>query len=232
MTELKILQPSLTIAEEIIGKSVSEIRQNAFYSIFEENPLRSDKAYLAMQNDTLTTSSICEEASDAVTYVAHQLGFRATRQFASARATRQFQSRGHYVTSFSDPGKLPSESDLVMCLTWGQFLDYSTGTYPTKLIKPFFGERGQLKHILPPDQYQRYFAPSAILFAETAYRNRAPRIDSPRDWLVTTVRQQKLGLIPVGYTLKAPPGVWESSLETSLILLDDHNRLANELDAA
>jgi hypothetical protein len=89
----------------------------------------------------LGTSRLCTYASDAVTRAAEEIGLPTARERLKGY---------HFITYFGQPKTKPSENDIVLCRTWGQFDEqtYENPKHPNG-GRPFLGTRRQLSELLP-----------------------------------------------------------------------------------
>lgn len=146
-------------------------------------------------------SGVCIEASDASTRAAHSLGIVASRE----------AHFGHYITSFAPIDALPSEDDLVLCLTWGQFDPYAYYKDP----RVFFGVRKDMSNRIPNAYYRDYYGSQSIRMRQVTHsRPRDPRLE--HSWLMTTPGQLVREGYPVG---EVPPDIYPDELWDKPVLL-------------
>jgi len=139
---------------------------------------------------------VCFEASDEVTRVAYGLGVFATREV----------HHSHCITNFSDASVLPNPDDLIMCLTWGQYVDqdqYQAGIKTLGATRPaYFGRREQIKKKLGIGvaEYDVGYSPDTILYRQTTH---TPSVGYfQHKWLTTSPSDLAKGSYRVG---EVPP---------------------------
>lgn len=147
--------------------------------------------------DWFGTMGRCRESADAVTRAAQTLGIAASRELL-------FDD--HFVTCFGPLDEMPSDTDLVLCRTWGQFDRELYRGEHSRSAQPFFGERRELAELLPS---------VGILFAAGAVSSRQVvhkpglRANSPHLWLHTTPGELMTGRYEIGEAAPdAYPGLW------------------------
>lgn len=143
---------------------------------------------------------LCGEVSDAVTRAAHGLGIVASRELLKGY---------HFITCFAPLDQMPTEEDLVLCRTWGQFDPALYNGSHSRSGKPFFGERGELAELLA-DAEDVSFAPEAVIFRQITHApGQTPRM--PHDWLCTTPEELISGGFEMGETARgAYRGQWDN----------------------
>lgn len=166
-----------------------------------EVTLESEKAEAELwaryqgRGDWYGTGGYCNESSDAVTRAAHSLGIVASREKLAD---------SHSITSFAPLDQMPSEEDLILCRTWGQFdsgLYEGSGPYSWK---PFFGRRQELAALLVGTTIA--FRPESVIHRQVVH---APglRPNMMRVWLETTPEEIVSGRYQIGEsTESAHPG--------------------------
>lgn len=134
--------------------------------------------------ESIGDKGICSEATDALTRAAYDMGIEASREFHSG---------GHFVTSFAALDTPPSEDDVIMCLTWGQFNPEAYARNP----EPFFGIRKDIARLVGQEAYDECFSPESIELRQTTNTTpRAPWMENV--WLSTTPEDIAAGTYPVG----------------------------------
>ncbi|HSX31313.1 MAG TPA: hypothetical protein VLE99_05335 [Candidatus Saccharimonadales bacterium] len=147
-----------------------------------------DSLLTTLNDGTLVGQGRCVEASDAATRAAYCLGIVASRIVAG---------NTHFHTSFAPLDAMPSEDDLILCMTWAQFVpDLWTNPARLKELQPYFGPRRGMADLVTVWKYRTYFAPDSISFRQTVHR---PRRDMPsrHRWLATTPEEVASGRYPI-----------------------------------
>lgn len=108
--------------------------------------------------EVIGISGVCIEMSDIATRMAHGLGIVATRE--------RHQRGSHHITSFGPLGQEPSEEDLILCLTWGQF---NQSLY-RRLGWPYFGPRHGIEPYITHGRYRGAYSSSSVLLRQTLHR--------------------------------------------------------------
>jgi hypothetical protein len=155
---------------------------------------------------------VCYNASDLATRTAQRLGVFAAREIHFS----------HGITSFSDPTKKPADDDLIMCLTWGQYV--KPNTYATVVEQAgtgnrpgYFGPRKWIQDFvdLRHQTFENSYGVESIRYRQTAYSERSQLyVDPLKDWLLTTPEEVMTGEYPVGEIEHDayPNSKWASSL--------------------
>ncbi len=141
----------------------------------------------------VATLPICFSASDIVTRVAHDMGVYATREL----------HRQHGITNFSPPDTKPAEIDLIMCLTWGQYVcprEFEEVVHANGIeANPgYFGSRIEIMprlHIKPM-WYIPNYGEDSVLSRQVTYSSRPN--SNRKKWLDTTVDELISGEYPIG----------------------------------
>jgi len=146
MTEFVHLRASDTQAWQEITEAATDILRDMAIESGDTNMLAG------LETGEITTMPKCVEASDAVTRAAHNLGIFASRE----------TNGRHWITTFSNAGDLPSDDDLVGCLTYGQFDRMRNPETAPTVVPPFFGVRQDIKPLLPRPESYGMFVPFRV----------------------------------------------------------------------
>lgn len=146
------------------------IMQRAFEYVASTPPMYVDSLRGASPFD-ISASPYCHYTSDSATRIAQQAGLYALRE-------RHDDSNGlvHALTVFPEPGALPSDDDLIMCLTWRQFDGLREQSPPTEIAgKPvagYFGPRRGIARLLEPTSgtYERAYSAASVTDWQSSYR--------------------------------------------------------------
>ncbi len=171
MTEYEYLgQADADTVAHIIALSTETLLANPDVS---DDCTRFEEGRRALDQDKLGISGLCMESSDAVTRAAHALGVVAAREPLVG---------WHFITYFGPLNRMPSEDDLILCRTWGQYdNDLYTSNHPLAR-KPFFGPRKELAALLPGSQGR--FEPESVMYRQLVHApGRSPARRRP--WLAT-----------------------------------------------
>lgn len=149
--------------------------------------------------DWFGTMGRCRESADAVTRAAQGLGIVASRELL-------FDD--HFITCFGPINEKPSDTDLVLCRTWGQFdRELYRGGDP-RSAQPFFGERRELAELLP--SVGILFAAGAVSFRQIVHKP-GLKANSPHLWLNTKPEELMRGNYEMGEAAPdAYRGLWWS----------------------
>ena len=169
---------SLTLLGASDFETASEIASFGYRYLFDTSVQRIPRYVIDIPKN-IGTYAMCPEASDAVTRASLELGFVASRELHNG---------GHMITSFASFDAEPSEQDLIMCLTWGQFnqknfleLSKKTGASPV-----YFGPRSEIMPLLDsPSTYQGAFSAMSTVFRQRAFTASIPN-DGTHKWLGNT----------------------------------------------
>lgn len=131
------------------------------------------------------TSNLCLQASDAATRAAHSLGFVASRELHLHGA--------HALTSFAPLDQLPSEDDLVLDMTWGQF---NAAGYAKAPFNEFFGLRRDLAGYVG-DFYGSWHSASSVNYRQIVHTPPA-KFPGAHLWLRTTPEDVATGQYTIG----------------------------------
>ncbi|HZL07711.1 MAG TPA: hypothetical protein VFC50_00770 [Candidatus Dormibacteraeota bacterium] len=155
--------------------------------------------------EAIYRSRACQETSDAVTRIAHEMGIAASRE--------SHHHQQHHITSFGPLDRFPNDNDPVICLTLGQFEPSDrSGT-------SFFGARGDLARYFPfSPVYADAFGVGSIVFRHVTHVPYVPEQDSDPEarlahrWLATTTRDVATGAYPMGEVSMASFAELQASL--------------------
>ena len=171
-------------AEEIMAKA---------YELLAAMPLVGLETPGTKTPEAIYRSHACQETSDVVTRIAHDMGIAASRE--------SHHHQQHHITSFGPLDRFPNDNDPVICLTLGQF--EPSGYDGTG----FFGERGDLAQYFPfSPVYADAFGAGSIVFRQITHTpyTHTPEQDSEPEaglahrWLATTTRDVATGAYPMG----------------------------------
>lgn len=181
MPELRLLHPDdhetfagiITLSNDFLRPTLGQGGQ-----MYEASPRTP-------YGDWYATMGHCVEVSDAVTRAAHTLGIIASREWLAGF---------HFITSFAPLDQLPSEHDLILDRTWGQ---YNPHAY-SQLLRPFFGRRRDMASLVPPEDYAKSFAAASIKNRQIAHRPIRYRLGIYHSWLNTTPQEVATGGYKMG----------------------------------
>ena len=159
----------------------------------------------------LSRLPVCFSASDLVTRTAHRMGIMASREIHNS----------HAITSFGPADALPSEDDLIMCLTWGQYLrsHVHAKTVDSMFTRSHPGYFGLRKHVLvtlpmSPSYYAREYESSSVARRQVTHSSERQNILDATAWLPTSPAAVQTGNYPIGkvqYTAY-PKSVWNAAI--------------------
>jgi hypothetical protein len=174
MEKLELLTPDdLDIKDQIVKEACENIRRMHFLP----NPPPASEIPASIGR-----MGFCMQASDAVTRAAHSLGIMASRDLNSYG--------GHFYTAFSAPDQPPSEDDLILCMTWGQF------NHKNFNFKEFFGPRQDIAEYVG-DSYAPCYEAGKVTFRQVSHAPN-PRDNERRLWLATSWEDVSTGSYPIG----------------------------------
>jgi hypothetical protein len=145
-----------------------------------------DDRVSTLDQNKLGVSGLCMESSDAVTRAARALRIVAARELLVG---------WHSITYFGPLNQLPSEDDIVMCRTWGQYDKALYASDHPMAQRPYFGSRRQLAELLPDSQGR--FDPEAVTFRQVVVCEPEPSHLRRRAWLGTTPEE----LVHAGFVM-------------------------------
>lgn len=173
------------------------IMQRAFEYVATTPPVYVDSLRGAAPLD-ISASPYCHYTSDSSTRIAQHAGLYALRERHDDR-----NGLVHALTVFPEPGALPSEEDLIMCLTWRQFDGLREQPSPLEIAgKPvagYFGPRHGIARLLEPGSgtYGRAYSAASVTDWQASYR-RGLEGRNYGQWRRTTPRQLQVGSYPYG----------------------------------
>ena len=185
-----------TAAEEIIAKA---------YELLAAMPLVGLETPGIKTPEAIYRSRACQETSDVVTRIAHDMGIAASRE--------SHHHRQHHITSFGPLDRFPNDNDPVICLTLGQFEPSGHGG------TSFFGARGDLaQYFRFSPVYADAFGAGSIVFRHVTHVPYTPEQDSDPEiqlahrWLATNPREVATGAYPMGEVSMASFAELQASL--------------------
>ena len=168
---------------EVIGLDDTDVLNGIMVESFDRLP-KTPLANPIDQNKVstprlLVEQSLCGELSEIAVKVAQGLGIFAGREI----------HLDHVVTVFTPPEPEPQETDLIMCLTWGQFVDTDRVTHSIDVVgldstyPGYFGPRCGVLDLVESDKYEQYYGSSGVGCIQTAYAN----FNTSSYWVTSTV---------------------------------------------
>jgi hypothetical protein len=190
---------TLTTVPDQNGSAIGEIIDHGFEILRSMKPfLDVDGKQLPTEPELVVNYGLCLESSDAFTRAAHNLGIVATREV----------HEGHYITSFAPLDASPSETDLILCATWGQFNPALSQQEPDIYVGP----RRDIGHLVGsgPENYGEGYSVASLVYRQAGY-TRPTSPDLEYVWLRTTSNDLMQGRYPVGFIPpdSLPRELWE-----------------------
>lgn len=177
MTKFRPLQPDDTETYAAIIAGSDRILEATLRR--EKMPRR-----LPARGDWFGKMGVCLESSDAVTRAAHALGVVASREMLVG---------WHFITSFAPLDQLPTDDDLILDRTWGQFDPKAYGRRPG----PFFGPRRELAALVPDNCFETFIA-SGVSYRQVIHRANGWRPNAHHIWLNTSPEEIAAGEFQIG----------------------------------
>lgn len=134
---------------EIVDKTVQRA-----YELVQDVPLPRLLVDANRSPEIVGLSKVCIELSDATTRAAQSLGVAASRECHV----------NHAFTSPAPLDQLPSENDLILCLTWGQFNARSFLENP----KAYFGVHREIASKVS-GHYDAAYGENSIVFRQITH---------------------------------------------------------------
>jgi hypothetical protein len=176
------------------------------YVLLSGRPLRRsrkpwDQSRLTDPSE-IVRSKVCAPASEAVTVSAHRLGIMATRE----------DHGHHWITSFAPPNEMPSDEDLIACLTHGQFNTESDQNMTGAFKLGYIGVRAEVSKLVNygldadgaedpyGENYNIYYSPESVVSRQIAYAVPFGPLspDVQNRWLTSKNMWLRSGQVPMG----------------------------------
>ena len=180
MSSANVLYPAPEAVPEIVALAYEHLHEASTARYTDQ----LDSLEFALRKNKVGVMGVCVETSSAVTHAAQHLGYTATREVHPA----------HSITSFAPLDALPSDDDLIMCMTWGQFNPsrYNDTAQPYAQ-QPYFGLR---RDIYALGVSRGAFAATTVSQRQAAHC-RSPFLPIYL-WLNTTPAEVTSGEYPLG----------------------------------
>lgn len=173
-----LTQNDQAAAQEVAGLAYELVQDTYLNGLIVPEHLRT--------TEIIGISPVCAELSDAATRAARQLGIVASREYRNT----------HCLTSFGSLEELPTEDDLILCLTWGQFNVRAFLDYP----HAYFGRRKDIVERVGA-RYSDAYRSQSILYRQVTHTpplNYPVPVHREHYWLKTTPEDIRTGAYPVG----------------------------------
>lgn len=150
---------------------------DAAYELLEPMPHIGFAPNVAIK-DYVGVSGVCIYASDAVTRIAQNWNIVAAREL--------HRQSGHHLTSFVPLDQPPSEEDLIMCLTWGQFKsrEYRLAVkQAVEEFKGFFGQRKDIASYVGKEVYYGAYCSGSVILRQVTHTPSLSSEHCAHSWL-------------------------------------------------